>query len=258
MIRIGILDISGEGEGFFCEALKSSLFAVDTKIKNEKRRAESILARLLLKEMYKEFSPLALPMISIGENGKPYFTYSGENFVENGEEPHTRVENNEDARIFFNISHDSSLIAVAMSDSAEVGIDIQSIGENMCSREKIEQRLFFALRESDFYFSRAGADEDLGDVKIKRYRIEKDSEQCLIKPDVQISLFSSDEVDLADADMEFLFSWTNLEALMKMSGEGFSAVNKITQLLSRAKISSGFLRDDAGKVYCLTVAQERN
>ena len=139
MIRIGVLDLSGISES--CLTMLSETLAKSLDIENKKNKianAQSIFARILLTKVYKTFKNSPIPKIIRDEKGKPRFLYDGVRVKNTAEiEPFETSEE----RIFFNISHDKNMVAVAVSDTQDVGIDIQSKKENMRSRKRIEKTL---------------------------------------------------------------------------------------------------------------------
>ena len=253
MIKIGILDIKNTDEEIILSLAENSAeLSALSNVKNKKRRAESIIARLLIKKLYSEISKNEMPKIEYSEKGKPFFTYADAE----KEDITTRVKKN--AKInncFLSISHDSNLIAAAISDTSPIGIDLQSMPQSLHSKEKIEERLTSFVRDSDYYFSRAGVDEDIGEFEIIRYEISC-IDTLVIKRVGCVTLLESEETSLSSEDAEFLFLWTNLEALLKMSGDGFFGIGRIRELLSIAHIRGGFLTDKCGQNYSFTIAAE--
>lgn len=216
MIRIGIVDLSGQ---------------VDAADRGKRQSAQSKFARLLLKEIYKLSYGEEPPRINIAEGGKPYFE---------GGEP------------FFSITHEGELAAVALCDGGEVGIDIQSLPKKLKSRDKIAEKLTRTIRESDYYFTRGGICEP---TEVEFYffaPIFSEDGECRITP-CEGSVYSS-PCRLEKEDGQFLSEWTELEALLKLSGGGFAHIGRVTELLADAKIISRWTVDASGAEYSLTVA----
>ena len=161
MIRIGILDLSGCSERELVSASQRLEKTLDIEKKNnQKANAQSIFARLLLTKVYKTFKNEALPEIKNAEKGKPYFLYGGGR-VKN-EDDGKLGEAADNGRIYFNISHDKNIVAVAVSDAQELGIDIQSKKEKMRSRQRIEKTLRTFLDDAHFSW----ACEISGDIQL--------------------------------------------------------------------------------------------
>ena len=218
MIKIGILDLSG---------IKYSL---DRK---EKQSAQSKFARLLLKELYKDFSDKEMPEIKKGRLGKPYF---------------------DGAYPLFSITHEADLVAVIISDTSEVGIDIQSLPEHTASREKIAERITRVIRERDYYFTRAGVEE----TKIDEIRLFVPCGPEKIKESERGALISEDPLTLSSADADFLREWCELEALIKLSGGGFADTARVGLILCGAEMKSGYIKDKKGREYAICAAACRD
>lgn len=217
MIKIAIVDITRVSEGLERNKIKS---------------VQSNFARLLLSKLFSDFSGgKSMPKIEKGIYGKPFF---------------------ENSDIFFNISHERNLVALIMSDEGEVGIDLQSLPENVVSREKISERLTKIIRENDYYFTRVGVSSE---IKAEQQSFFADSADSIFPLPCAAESCPTDEPKiLSRADADFLREWSELEALMKLSGGGFADVGRIPEILAKAKIKSLFVSDAKGTEYALTYA----
>ena len=233
MIRIGILDLSEHSDEKIISLAERLGDMLDIEKKNNpKANAQSIFARLLLTEVYKNIVEKPLPRIIKSEKGKPYFLFKDKN-----------------ADLFFSISHDGNMVAVAISDAGEVGIDLQSIGENMRSRERIERTLSTLFCGVDSRMSCEVSD----DTELKIYRLSADTES------IYLDFVSADRIInpsgvLAERDADFLRSWTRLESLLKLSGGGFADTGEILKTSRKARSQSIFLKSNKGRAYSLTVS----
>lgn len=250
MIRIGILDISqySDGELISLSEKLSKAFGTEKK-KNKKANAQSIFARLLLTEVYKTFENSPMPKITKDEKGKPCFLSAGgrvENNTEN--EPKETLKT---GKIFFNISHDDGMVAVSVSDTSEVGIDLQSKKENMHSQERIEKMLSSFLDGVDF----SDTCESFADTEILFYRLNPENGELLLDEAAGECIVAHiPDGALSDADAEFLRSWTRLESLLKLSGGGFADTGEVKSTALSARAQSIFVKNRDGKVYSLTLS----
>lgn len=114
----------------------------------------------------------------------------------------------------FSISHADGLIAVVISDEphVRVGVDVQKRFSNIKSEKQIEERF---LKNKDALISR---ESDLNIIS-KIYTEDGD---------MPITLKEKDKVD-------FLNFWTRAEAILKMSGVGFSAIGDIENIKAKVK-----------------------
>lgn len=249
MVRIGILDISGcsEAELSLVSRHLSKTLDIENK-RNPKANAQSIFARLLLTEVYKRFLDSSLPEIIRNEKGKPRFSYGGGRVKSCSENnPDIRYEEKE---IFFNITHDEGIIAVAVCDTSDVGIDVQSMRADMHSREKIEKRLLSLLDGVDL----GGACELFDDTSLLFYSL--DTVSCrLISEDEKGERVVRDlggRLSIADAD--FLRAWTRLESLLKLSGGGFSDSSEVLKTALFSRSQGIFIKGKDGRIYSLTLS----
>ena len=217
MIKIGIVDLSG---------------LIDTADRGKIKSVQSKFARLLLEELCSgRFENSALPETVKGKFGKPRFVCGAPQF---------------------NIAHEGNLAAVIVSEDKEVGIDLQSLPHGLTSREKIEQRLTKIIRDCDYYFTRGGASEP-ENAEILFFEAEGEDK---IKPSANrkgISIHGEPQT-LSAGDADFLREWSELEALMKLSGGGFSDVGKIPEILATASIKTLWICDTGGVEYALCYA----
>lgn len=89
--------------------------------KSNESRAEGLYALLMLSSLCKMIAPNEFnnPVLCRNENGKPYFEHS---------------------KIRFSISHSKGLVACAVSDCGDVGIDIEASRVDYAQAKRISQR----------------------------------------------------------------------------------------------------------------------
>lgn len=150
--------------------------------KNEKTKSERIAAYSALLISLKELFSVENPEIERNENGKPYL---------------------KDGKVHFSISHFDGLSAVALSDSAEIGIDLQCPTDSE-KEERIDKRF---LNNIEF---------KKDDIDIKYFLLT----------DGTLKEFSPQK----STENDFLFRWTFLEANIKCRGLNFSCVKDINEL----------------------------
>lgn len=256
MIRLGILDISEHPESeLYCLASRlSHSFGMREK-KNKKANVQSIFARLLLTKLYKTYKNTSLPQIVNDGKGKPCFAYdvrkNGENCYKKS--PLSRLE---EKQILFNISHDENLIAVAVSDEGEVGIDIQSHPAVLREKARIEEAVSAFLMPCNV---RACEISDTAELVV--YGIDIKSGRLFKKPSAFLTaekIYKNSEAPAltlpSEEEADFLLSWTRLESLLKLSGGGFSDTAIVGEIASGAKVGSLFVTDTNGRIYSLSLA----
>ena len=150
--------------------------------KNEKIKSERIASYSTLLISLKELFSIENPEIERNENGKPYLKGS---------------------EIYFSISHSDGLAAVALSDSREIGIDLQCSFDKD-KEEKIDKRF-------------------LKDIKFKNDNIDI---KYFLLLDGTLKYYSP-EISLEN---DFLFRWTFVEANIKCRGLNFSKLKEINEL----------------------------
>ena len=106
----------------------------------------------------------------------------------------------------FSISHTEGFVALLISDipNVKIGVDIQKKFSNIKAEKRVEERF---LKNKEFLLLKSG------------------------EIDLTARVYSNgklDTVELAEKKKEdFLYFWTRLEAILKMSGEGFSKLGDI-------------------------------
>ena len=219
MILVGILDTAGVDISF----LNNSDITENEKkrllgIKNEFKRKESFATRLLLKKICEDFFGKAFGEIEYTQKGKAYFV---------------------DGKLEFSISHDKSLVAVAVTDGGSpIGIDLQSSAIAPEMRERLKKRFLRDIDTSDF-------EEDF-DFKLLKF--ESAGEE--IRETKNETLFENAKCD------EFLEKWTRMEACMKLFGCGFEGLPNINNCLQKTKIKTLFLQHGV-RCYAISIAVEK-
>ena len=189
-----------------------------------------------------------MPKIIKDEKGKPCFLYVGERVKNKAEnEPKETLKK---GKIFFNISHDDGMVAVAVSDTQEVGIDLQSKEENMRSRKRIEEMLSSLLNGLNF----SDTCESFTDTELLFYKLDTENKALLLEEAAGECVLHSLDGALSESDAEFLCSWTRLESLLKLSGGGFADSGEIRSTALSARTQSFFIKSVDGRVYSLTVS----
>ncbi len=156
--------------------------------KNEELRRQRCGAYLVLSEITKRLFEKS-PKIIWSENGKP--KYEGE-------------------KIYFSISHSDGAVAVSISDTANIGVDIETeIPKERAAR--LEARFFPGLSFSDRPI----------DVKYIFQRLSKDGLLTETLEDFKSVNFSE----------SFSARWTLYEAAMKSGGGGFTSLPCLDMLL---------------------------
>ena len=214
MIKIYLLDFNGaEADINYLSALPSYI----ENTKNKKLKRERLFSYSLLKYAYAECFDSQMPEILRDENGRPFFA-SGE--------------------IDFNLSHDSEMAALVISDEDKCGIDIQlvtdSVSEDLILKTKKryeKNRVFEATRGSDKI-----------DGKIIILTVSDNGKIC--------SAFDHDHAITDEADSDFFSCWTALEAIAKADGRGLSYFEKIA-LSNVLALGHARIADKRGNMYAL-------
>ena len=189
-----------------CRPVRQSVLALPTEIfeyvksaKNELVRDERYAAYTTLLASLKCFFNVENPIICHQKNEKP-----------------SLISHN----IFFNISHCDGIVAVTISDTNEVGVDIQNEPDER-SRERLKERFLSELFPVD------------SDLDIKYYLAQMDGNDFLFY-----------ESTLSTYKDSFSYKWAVMESLMKLYGRGFSDLSKIGNLAKKSKTNvRGFLLD---------------
>ncbi len=220
MILVGILDTTGLGH---CPSLDSYLSLNERerieKIKNPDRKKASLLSRIFLNKLYTDSFDEKIPEMDYKDMGKPYFKNSS---------------------VAFSISHDRDLIAVAISDECDsVGVDIQSVLGDSERASRLEKRFLSGI---DF-----SSQEEL-DVEVSFFYASLSGDELQIKKaDKNFNQSEREEKD------SFLFSWTRLEASLKLVGCGFEGIKNVNEYLQNESLKTLFLTHGCCR-YALSVA----
>ena len=213
MIFIRILDTKGLGHRPSLEYLLLEEERVRlSNIKNDEARSQSLFSRLLLMKTYEEIYGRKMPEILYTNEGKPYFN----GYV-----------------CSFSVSHNENFVAIALNSDGEIGLDLQSFKGSEEARERIEKR----------FLSRVSFDTL---DKLREKRKNSENEKISISffeiashEDFEISKTESIKIDSnkeKDKNESFLTHWTQLEALLKLSGGGFKDFKNINNCLQNMNL----------------------
>ncbi len=236
MIYLGILELSEKISDVYADKLGD---AVKNRI-NEAKNPESRIARLgaysLLVGMYDYLKGECcfqekMPQICYTGGGKPYFLEN--NSLQNAPK--------------FNISHDLGLAVCVISNSCEVGVDVQSMPKRRLNLSRIADRFFAPLRRIDPLIPEEPEDDEL-EVSVLFFT------EC----GGELSLSELDKLSLkrvrdALSSSDFLSKWTLLEAVLKMSGGGFGDSAAANELLANSDTVTFSLKHN-GDEYFISAA----
>ena len=184
-------------------------YAVDG---TEEKDIGHTVAYAMLDTLYRAKFNTPTPIIAKSELGKPYFV---------------------DCSCHFSISHGKGLCAVLLTDEGECGVDIEpEIEENRA--KKIDTRFLCdrlpvrpLKRDIELRFELTGGvnaqePKPSGEVEIKELELAGE---------VKIQGVEVENFD----KMPITAKWTVLEAVLKMSGEGFAAFSKRLEIADGAR-----------------------
>ena len=232
MLYIGVLRIKKEDNiDLLMKSLPEKTAERLSARRNEKERRLSAGAYSLLSKLYKKAlgADDEMPQILYTGEGKPYFE----------EEKDNKSLQNE---VKFSISHDeeAAVVCLGVGDGA-VGIDVQSEPRRRISLDKIAERFFSPFKNPK--------------AEVTREKIEKD--------EITLSFYEIRDGEIADAEeevfafsdnpSEFLAKWTLLEASLKASSRGFSAIEERDAILKRVRTRT-FSLVLSGREYAVSAA----
>jgi phosphopantetheinyl transferase len=186
--------------------------------KNAVCLAEHLLSYSALLYGLKKIFNLENPNFGKNEFGKPYLV-----FPENS---------TESKKIYFNISHSNGMVAVAISNEGEIGIDVQ---KKVCESLKENQA------------SCDGLNDDLQEKENRLSRLEKRFLDGISKPKesakVEYLLYTIDggvkkliKIDLKQiTNIGFTEKWTLMESAIKLEGKGFSNQSGAREILEKTR-----------------------
>ena len=132
------------------------------------------------------------------------------------------IENGNASKIQISISHSDGLVAVALSDEGDIGVDIQSeIDESRA--ERLEKRFFTDINIKEEIFPHRLLYLDFSDNDTKLLEMEKPS-----KPGAS-----------------FTEKWTYCESLLKCEGGGFGSLEKISKIQNNTKTQTLKINQDS-------------
>lgn len=237
--HIFILDAE---EAFFSEKiidfmkrrLPQSYIAYAESCKNSGRQAERVLAYSLLSYgLEKIFCELEMPALEISKNGKPGFSNTNE--------------------LCFSVSHSHGVIAVALSrgENISLGVDVQKV-------ETVEPEKFSRICDR---FTK-GIDSDtcrtflgVDDLKNGKAGIVLHT-LCLRENNNSYELYPSEKGFVQTNEPYPAELWTSAEAVLKMEGGGFSSLERLKSISSRASIYSLSLKINE-ESYSLSLAKSK-
>ena len=150
--------------------------------------AERQLARLLLSRGLEKFFSVKEWNLEIDSHGKPKLT-----------------DYTYDGVIHINISHSLGAVAVCLSDSNEVGIDIQAeIDPNI--QRRLENRFFKDVEVT------------IQPLEVSYFTISGDGELCEVK------------LDSPEESFDFTDKWAYSESVMKCDGSGFLVSSGVKEI----------------------------
>lgn len=173
----------------------------------------------MLDTLYRAKFNTPTPVIEKNEYGKPYFT---------------------DGSCHFSISHGKGLCAVLLTDEGECGVDIEPEIEETRAK-KIDTR---------FLSDRLPVRPLKRDIELRQELTGGENAQEP-KPsgDVEIQ-----ELEVGGAEgLTTTAKWTVLEAVLKMSGEGFAAFSKRLEIAERARTKT-LLFTNENRAFYVTLA----
>ncbi|MDO4381018.1 MAG: 4'-phosphopantetheinyl transferase superfamily protein [Clostridia bacterium] len=186
---IYVSDLSDFERPFFeaaIEFLPTIKKAEIKRISHEHSKNESVLAWVLLKFVLSDYGSEIFERLRFTERGKPYFS---------------------DGKPYFNLSHSGNKVCVAISDSNEIGIDIQkesNFSPNMIKRVFSDNernsvdffggnnRFFtklWAVKESFLKYTGAGISVDLKSIDFSKEL----NQSVFIKNNLYYSTFEIDD-----------------------------------------------------------------
>ena len=246
MIYIGILDTSkiNPSDGCVISKIPEEARGRVEKTKIEKEKAARAGAYLML--------PLLCGRAFGAENIQICYTGKGKPYIIACD----NVNNSSQTTYNISLSHDGDVAAVLITDGQlDVGIDVQSLKENV-NIGAVSKRFF---RKSE---TLAG---DVPEEKGLHENLSLMGEDVLLScfdfidgriVGVPCSEFLNEDGSVSEKERCFLGKWTYLESALKMSGEGFAALNSFDKIIegSVCRRLDFFKR---GKYYSLTAILKR-
>ena len=191
-------------------------YAVDG---TEEKDIGHTVAYAMLDTLYRAKFNTPTPVIAKSELGKPYFV---------------------DGSCHFSISHGKGLCAVLLTDEGECGVDIEpEIEENRA--KKIDTR---------FLCDRLPVRPLKRDIEL-RQELTGGANAQEPKPSGKVEI---QEIEVGGAEgLTTTAKWTVLEAVLKMSGEGFAAFSKRLEIAEGARTKT-LLFANENRAFYVTLA----
>jgi phosphopantetheinyl transferase len=295
MIYLGVVDVRGKRlEKSLLEAFEKSFpeeYGRITGRKNEKSKLESIAARLLIKKIYEAAFGEEMPSICYTDKGKPFFsggktvfsishsngivavalTKDEENIgIDVQEFPKNENVANRAEKRFLSVIKRRDLLfcrgeaedffanekkEVFVSENQEMLADEQK--EMLASEQKEVCEKASACRNEA-----SGKDNPFVDMGVRFFNLT----DCGVEPareNIGIALLSTLEEPYVIKEnsfkegSDFLKTWTSLEALVKLSGEGLSKTSDVNETLQKSNLKTLFLQHGSCE-WALSVAVFKN
>lgn len=196
--------------------------------KNEQLRRQRAAAHLLLIYAYRDFAGETLPEIVYDTYGRPSF---------NG------------ADTDFNISHDRDMIALIISDSQRVGIDVQALDTRVSDR--LAEGIAEITQKENFISVRSRT----APISDKTVLLSISQNGDIIEDTSLFILNDSEKEALCKKEADIISDWTLLEALVKADGRGIGQIKAAGKLISSAKTKELFI-SAGGCVYSLSAVEK--
>lgn len=188
--------------------IEKSLGAAGGEALREGRFTESAAAYILLLSVWERlFGKEKMPAVLRGEAGKPYF--------DGADAPH------------FNLSHRAGLALLVISDEGEVGCDVEWMDDaRLTSVARLVERL-----------SLGGGAENGLDIGITTARLNIHGGLEILGEYASIDNDNLHIKEKTGLPTPWL-AWCRLEAVLKLSGEGFGNLSKREELFASARVTS--------------------
>ena len=246
MIYIGILDTSkiNPSDGCVISKIPEEARGRVEKTKIEREKAARAGAYLML--------PLLCSRAFGAENIKICYTGKGKPYII----ARDNVNNRSQTTYNISLSHDGDIAAVLITDGQlDVGIDVQSLKENV-NTDAVSKRFFerceALMGDVSEQKSLLGYPRLMGENVLLTCFDCVDG--CITEAPCGEFLYEGGSV--SEKESCFLGKWTYLESALKMSGEGFAALNFFDKIIdgSECRRLDFFKR---GKYYSLTAILKR-
>jgi phosphopantetheinyl transferase len=169
--------------------LEDNILEYISSAKNQLVKDERVAAYTSLLASLKEFFAIDFPLITRENGKKPSITSH---------------------KVFFNISHCDGVSVVSLSDTDDMGVDIQTDPDEK-TMERLKKRFISNVRYNP------------GDIDITFYLLEKSDNELMFS-----------EICGETIPTDFSDKWSAMESVMKLYGSGFSALPDIDDLCAKS------------------------